>query len=57
MSRRLWIPMAAVVALAFVGGAVHFFSGLRTAPAAPTLSSASPSPSSSATSAAGSGRA
>src|SRR5690242_4175422 len=42
MSRRLWIPIAAVVALALVGGAgayAYFFSGLRSAPSALTLSS------------------
>ena len=54
MGRRLWIPIAAIVGLAIVGGGgayVYFFSGLRTAPSALTLSSPSPtaaSPSSSA---------
>jgi polyisoprenoid-binding protein YceI len=46
MSRRLWIPVVGVLALALLaagGGAyVYFFSGLRTTP--PTLALASPSP-------------
>ena len=44
MSRRLWIPVVAVVALLLLGGAgayVYFFSSLRTSP--PTLALASPS--------------
>jgi polyisoprenoid-binding protein YceI len=42
MSRRLWIPLAAVVALAMLAGGgayVYFFSSLRTAPSALTLPS------------------
>jgi polyisoprenoid-binding protein YceI len=45
MSRRLWIPLAAVVALAMLAGGgayVYFFSGLRTAPSALTLPSPTP---------------
>jgi polyisoprenoid-binding protein YceI len=52
MSRRIWIPVAAVVALALLGGTgayVYFFSGLRTAPSALTLPSPTPTTSSSAT--------
>ena len=61
MSRKIWVPTVAVVALALlaVGGAyVYFFSGLRTSPAALALASPSPSGSASAsptTAAAGSG--
>ena len=43
MSRRLWIPIVAVAALALLGTAgayVYFFSGLRTSP--PSLALASP---------------
>src|SRR5213080_3525978 len=43
MSRRLWIPIVAVAALALLGSAgayVYFFSGLRTSP--PSLALASP---------------
>jgi polyisoprenoid-binding protein YceI len=50
MSRRLWIPIAAVAALVVLGGAgayTYFFSGLRTSPSA--LALASPSPSASTT--------
>jgi len=47
MSRRLFIPIVAVVALLLLGGGavsyVYFFSGLRTTP--PALAFASPSPS------------
>lgn len=45
MSRRLWIPVAAVVALALLGGAgayAYFFSGLRSTPSALTLTSPTP---------------
>src|SRR2546422_7072433 len=45
MSRRLWIPIAALAALLVLGGGgayAYFFSGLRTSP--PTLALASPSP-------------
>ena len=45
MSRRLWIPVAAVVALALLGGAgayAYFFSGLRSTPSALTLGSPTP---------------
>jgi len=52
MRRRLWIPLAAVLALATLGGGgayVYFFSGLRTAPSALTLPSPTPSASASAT--------
>lgn len=51
MSRRLWIPIAAVAALVLLGGAgayTYFFSGLRTSPSALGLASPSPSASSSA---------
>src|SRR3989454_4272218 len=44
MSRRLWIPIVAVAALALLGSAgayAYFFSGLRTSP--PSLALASPS--------------
>src|SRR2546428_4639095 len=44
VSRRLWIPIVAVAALALLGSAgayVYFFSGLRTSP--PSLALASPS--------------
>src|SRR5690349_17288350 len=55
MSRRLVIPIVAVVALLVLGGGaasyVYFFSGLRTTPAA--LAFASPSPSKSPASPAG----
>jgi polyisoprenoid-binding protein YceI len=43
MTRKLWIPIAAAIALALLGGGgayVYFFSGLRTAP--PALALASP---------------
>ena len=42
VSRRLWVPLAVIVALAVLGGGgayVYFFSGLRTAPSALTLPS------------------
>jgi polyisoprenoid-binding protein YceI len=58
--RRIWIPLAALVALALLGGAgayAYFFSGLRSTPPALTLAtpsaSASASSSSSATAGAG----
>jgi polyisoprenoid-binding protein YceI len=47
MSRKLWVPILAVVALALLGGAgayAYFFSGLRTSPSALALSSPTPSP-------------
>src|SRR2546429_9166450 len=50
MSRRLWIPIAALAALLVLGGGgayAYFFSGLRTSP--PTLALASPSPTASGT--------
>ncbi|TMB80667.1 MAG: YceI family protein, partial [Chloroflexi bacterium] len=46
MSRKLWIPIAAVAALVVlgsVGAYVYFFSGLRTSPASLALSSPSAS--------------
>jgi len=46
MSRKLWIPIAAVAALVVLGSAgayVYFFSGLRTSPASLALSSSSAS--------------
>ena len=51
MSRRLWVPAAAVVAVAVLGAGgayVYFFSGLRTAPSALTLPTPSPAASASA---------
>jgi polyisoprenoid-binding protein YceI len=57
MSRKLWIPIVAVAALALLcgGGAyVYYFSGLRTAPPTLALSSPSPAASASATSSASS---
>jgi polyisoprenoid-binding protein YceI len=58
--QRIWIPLAAIVALALLGGAgayAYFFSGLRSTPPALSLStpsaSASASSSSSATAGAG----
>src|SRR5437773_10553896 len=50
MSRRFWIPLAAVAAVLVLGGGgayAYFFSGLRTSP--PTLALASPSPTASGT--------
>src|SRR5439155_434638 len=50
MSRRLWIPIAALAALLVLGGGgayAYFFSGLRTSP--PSLALASPSPTASGT--------
>src|SRR6266705_2555052 len=50
MSRRLWIPIAALAALLVLGGGVayaYFFSGLRTSP--PSLALAAPSPTASGT--------
>ena len=52
MSRKLWIPIAAVAALVVLGSAgayVYFFSGLRTSPASLALSSPSASPTASPT--------
>jgi len=52
MSRRIWIPAAAVVALALVGAGgayAYFFSGLRSTPSALKLASPSPSASAAAT--------
>jgi polyisoprenoid-binding protein YceI len=49
MSRKLWIPVVGVAALALLGGGgayVYYFSGLRSAP--PTLALSSPSPAASA---------
>src|SRR3989442_5268088 len=49
VSRKLWIPIAAVAALAVIGSAgayVYFFSGLRTSPASLALASPSASASS-----------
>jgi len=46
VSRKLWIPIAAVAALVVLGSAgayVYFFSGLRTSPASLALSSPSAS--------------
>src|SRR5207253_10213429 len=46
MSRKLWIPIAAVAALVVLGSAgayVYFFSGLRTSPSSLALSSPSAS--------------
>jgi polyisoprenoid-binding protein YceI len=51
MSRKVWIPIAAVAALVVLGGAgayIYFFSGLRTSPSALALASPSPPASSSA---------
>jgi polyisoprenoid-binding protein YceI len=58
--QRIWIPLAAIVALALLGGAgayAYFFSGLRSTPPALSLStpSASASASSSASATAGAG--
>ena len=56
MRRRLWIPLAAVVALAALGGGgayVYFFSGLRTSPPALALASPSASPAASTSGGAG----
>ena len=56
MSRRLWVPLGAVVGLALLGSAgayVYFFSGLRTSPPALALASPSALPSSSASANAG----
>src|SRR6184192_4569813 len=56
MSRRLWIPIVAVAALALLGSAgayVYFFSGLRTSPPSLALASPSPSPSNAASASAG----
>ena len=56
MSRRLWIPIAAVAALAVLGSAgayVYFFSGLRTSPPSLALASPSASPSNAASASAG----
>src|SRR5712692_963311 len=53
MSRKLWIPIAAVAALAVLGGGgayAYFFSGQRTTPPALALSSPGASPSSTASS-------
>lgn len=53
MTRRLFIPIVAVVALVVLGGGavsyVYFFSGLRTTPPALAFASPSPSPSTAAT--------
>ena len=56
MSRRLWIPITAVAALAVLGSAgayVYFFSGLRTSPPSLALASPSASPSNTASASAG----
>src|SRR6184192_3285140 len=56
MSRRLWIPIVAVAALALLGSAgayVYFFSGLRTSPPSLALASPSASPSNAASASAG----
>src|SRR6266581_4289445 len=56
MSRKLWIPIAALAALLVLGGGgayAYFFSGLRTSP--PTLALGSPSPSASGTASATAG--
>ena len=56
MSRRLWIPITAVAALAVLGSAgayVYFFSGLRTSPPSLALASPSASPSNAASASAG----
>ncbi len=56
MSRKLWIPIAAVAALAVLGSAgayVYFFSGLRTSPPSLALASPSASPSNAASASAG----
>lgn len=60
MSRKLWIPIVAVAALALLGAGgayAYFFSGLRTSPSSLALPSPSASPSSTApvTSTAGGG--
>src|SRR5437867_12804428 len=58
MSRRLWIPIAALAALLVLGGGgayAYFFSGLRTSP--PSLAFASPRPTASGTASPTSGRA
>ena len=50
MSRKVWIPIAALAALVLLGAGgayAYFFSGLRTSP--PALALASPSPSAAAT--------
>ena len=52
MPRRLWIPLAALIALVMLGAGgayAYFFSGLRTSPPALALGSPSASPSSSTT--------
>jgi polyisoprenoid-binding protein YceI len=52
MSRRLWIPIVSLVALALIGAGgayAYFFSGLRSTPSALTLASPSPSASAAAT--------
>src|SRR2546423_2957679 len=57
MSRRLWIPLVAIVALGLVGSAgayIYFFSGLRTSPPSLELASPSASPSAGASANAGS---
>jgi len=56
VSRRLWIPITAVAALAVLGSAgayVYFFSGLRTSPPSLALASPSASPSNAASASAG----
>src|SRR2546430_4957959 len=56
MSRKLWIPITAVAALAVLGSAgayVYFFSGLRTSPPSLALASPSASPSNAASASAG----
>src|SRR2546427_5900659 len=56
VSRRLWIPLVAIVALAVLGSAgayVYFFSGLRTSPPSLALASPSASPSNAASASAG----
>ena len=57
VSRRLWIPLVAIVALALLGSGgayVYFFSGLRTSPPSLALASPSASPSAGASANAGS---
>jgi polyisoprenoid-binding protein YceI len=58
MPRKLWIPIAAVIALVLLGGAgayAYFFSGLRQSPSALALTSPTAAASASATASGGAG--